>query len=249
MATKKVIPLKPLTSWSFSRYSDWRTCPLKAKLKHIDKISEPPNPAMQRGNDIHQMAENYVKGTLARLPAELSKFKQDFMDLRKRYKAKKEPMIVEDQWAFTATWEETRWNDWANCWLRIKLDVAHYEGNVLYKTDWKTGKYSDYKVTEYNEQLELYALAAILMSARADVVVRPRIGWLDEGFYTHPTDKAGVEVEYTKDDEARLKKEWLRRVTPMMKDTRFAPKPNATCKWCFYGQAGKAKGGPGICKF
>ena len=41
MATKKTIPIKPLTSWSFSRYSDYKTCPLKAKLKHIDKIQEP----------------------------------------------------------------------------------------------------------------------------------------------------------------------------------------------------------------
>lgn len=249
MATKKVIPIKPLTSWSFSRYSDWRACPLKAKLKHIDKISEPPNAAMQRGNDIHHMAENYVKGTLPKLPKELALFKQDFADLRKRYKAKKEPMIVEDQWAFTKTWEETRWNDWAGCWVRIKLDVAHYEGNVLYKTDWKTGKYSDYKVAEYNEQLELYALASLLMSRREDVVVHPRIGWLDEGFYTSPTDKAGNELSYTKDDQSRLMKEWNKRVTPMMSDTRFAPKPNATCKWCFYGQAGKAKGGPGICQY
>lgn len=249
MSPKKAIPIKPLTSWSFSRYSDWRTCPLKAKLKHIDKINEPPNPAMQRGTDIHQMAERYIKGMLPRLPAELSKFKTDFADLRKRYKAKKEPVIVEEQWAFTSTWEITRWDDWTNCWLRIKLDVAHYDGNKLYKTDWKTGKYSDYKLAEYNEQLELYALAALLMSEREDVVVVPRIGWLDEGFYTRITDKTGDNVEFTKADEGRLKKEWLKRVNPMMKDTRFAPKPNATCKWCFYGQAGKAKGGPGLCQY
>lgn len=249
-ATKKVIPIKPLTSWSFSRYGDWKTCPLKAKFKHIDRIKEPANEAMERGNRIHEMAERFVKGTLPKLPAELGQFKADFAALKKMYKAKQDPMIVEDQWAFTATWEETQWNDWTGCWLRIKLDVAHYEGNVMIVTDWKTGKYSDYKAAEYNEQLELYAVAALRMTARPDdVVVRPRLGWLDEGHYTYPTDKAGNDLSYTIADLKPLTKLWEKRVKPMMSDTRFAPKPNSTCKWCFYGQAGKAKGGPGLCKF
>ena len=79
MATaKKVIPIKPLTSWSFSRYQDYKSCPAKAKYKHIDKLKEPPSPAMERGAAIHNLCEQYVRGTLAKLPPELKLFKDEF---------------------------------------------------------------------------------------------------------------------------------------------------------------------------
>ena len=79
---KKTIPIKQLTSWSFSRYSDYKQCPLKAKLKHLDKISEPPNEAMARGAAIHTLAEKYIKGEGRSLPPELKLFKDEFKKLR-----------------------------------------------------------------------------------------------------------------------------------------------------------------------
>ncbi len=245
----KTVAVKPLTSWSFSRYTDYKTCPLKAKLKHVDRMKEPPSAAMERGNTIHNLAENFVKGLLPKLPPELKGFAEDFKTLKGIYKRKTFPIIVEDQWAFTAEWDDTEWNNWAECWLRIKLDVAHYEEHVLYVTDWKTGKHSDFKATEYAEQLELYALAALLKSQREDVEVMPRLGWLDEGFYTYPQDKEGNYISYNRADIPALKKLWATRTKAMMSDTRFAPKANSTCKWCWFGQSGKAKGGPGLCKF
>lgn len=96
MATKKVIPIKQLTSWSFSRYSDYKQCPLKCKLKHIDKISEPPNPAMARGAAIHNLAEDYIKGKVPKLAPELVLFKDEFSRLRKMFKKISQSMVVED---------------------------------------------------------------------------------------------------------------------------------------------------------
>jgi len=244
MATQVI---KKFTSWSFSRYSDWRECPLKAKLKHLDKIQEPKSPAMERGTAIHDMAEKYLKGLLAKLPAELKLFADEFKKLKALYKKRTLPMIVEDNWAFTAEWTETQWNDWVNCWVRIKLDCAHYESeSVLHVTDWKTGKYKDTKHVEYLEQLELYALAALLLHEHIEEV-RPRLVYLDEGV-VHP--KPEDPLVYTRADVKKLMASWNKRVKPMMSDTKFVPKPNANCTWCFFGQAGKAKkGGPGICKF
>ena len=239
---------KAVTSWSFSRYGDYKKCPLAFKLKHIDKIQEPKSAAMQRGIDIHNLAEAYVVGKIAKLPPELALFKDEFAKLRKMYKAKKLPMIVEDNWAFTADWEETQWNDWVRCWVRIKLDCAHYaEANVMFVTDYKTGKMSEYKNVEYMEQLELYALAALLMAADPDnVVIKPRLLYLDSGD-TYPPP--GQEISYTAADLPKLKKVWEQRVKPMMTATNFPPRANDGCRWCFYGQSGKAKGGPGLCQF
>lgn len=243
-ATKTTPKLPQLTAWSYSRYSDWAGCPLACKLKHIDRIKEPPNAAMERGIAIHTMAEGYVKGTLAKLPPELALFKDEFAMLRKLYKSKKTPMMVEDNWAFTKDWDESRWDDWTHCWVRIKLDCAHYITPVeLVVTDWKTGKFSEYKAAEYMTQLSLYALSAMLLHPHLERV-QVRLGFTDQGLMYPPAP-----LVYTREDLPKLKKEWNARVKPMMADTKFPPKPNHGCQWCYYGQSGKAKGGPGICKF
>lgn len=246
---KKVIPIKPVTAWSFSRYTDYTQCPQRFKFKHIDRMKEPGSAAMDRGTAIHTMAEQYVKGEIAKLPAELVAFKDEFAKLRKMYKAKKFPMIVEDNWAFTREWEETEWDNWAECWVRIKLDLAYYvDGKNLKVTDYKTGKMNDFKSAEYMEQLELYALAALLMSNVPDVTVWPEIMYLDHGVvYSGPV---GAPVSYTAADIPRLSKLWEKRVKPMFNDTRYAPTANHGCKWCYFGQKGKIeKSGPGLCKY
>ena len=238
--------VKKITAWSFSRYSDYQQCPLKAKLKHLDKISEPPSPAMARGSQIHALAEDFIKSKIKALPPELKMFSDEFKVLRKQYKKKVHGMVVEDNWSFTKDWEETQWDDWVNCWVRIKLDCAHHEGDdIMIITDWKTGKFREESKDEYVEQLELYALAALLLHEHIRIV-KPRLVYLDIGVVYPPI---GYELEFTRDDIPKLKKKWGNRTKKMMSDTIFAPKPNDKCKWCWYGQSGKIKGGPGLCKF
>lgn len=246
MATpRKVIPIKKLTSWSFSRYSDYRQCPLKAKLKHIDKIAEPKNPAMARGGLIHTIAEDYIKGKGRAMPPELKLFAPIFKMLRAQYKKKINGMVVEDNWSFTKDWTETEWNNWALCWVRIKLDCAHHDDDVTLRIrDWKTGKFREELNEEYVEQLELYALAALLLHEHIERVI-PELDYLDYGIAYPPN---GEELVYTRADIPKLKKLWERRVKAMMNDTAFAPRPNDKCHWCHYRAANKANGG-GQCKY
>jgi CRISPR/Cas system-associated exonuclease Cas4 (RecB family) len=246
MVTKKVIPIKPVTSWSFSRYSDYKNCPLKFKLKHIDKISEPPNQAMARGAAIHQLAEDFIKGKITRLPPELKAFADDFKKFKAQFKKPINGMVVEDNWSFTKDWQETEWDNWAHCWVRIKLDCAHHEDDeTLIITDWKTGKFRTEMNEDYVEQLELYALAALLLHPHIEKV-KPRLVYLDQGtiYPEKPED-----VCFTRANISALKKKWEKRTKAMMNDKIFAPRPNDKCKWCWYGQSGKSKGGPGLCKY
>lgn len=245
----KRIPTKQITSWSFSRYSTYKQCPLKAKLQFIDKIKEPPNPAMQRGADIHDACEAYIKGTLPRLPAECRPFKKEFQEFRKQYKKAISGMVVEDTWAFTKDWDETAWNDWANCWVRIKLDCAHHEDEeTLIITDWKTGKYRPEKNEEYVEQLELYALAALLLHEHIQVV-KPRLVYLDaEVIYPQPGTEDEIELTFYRENIEWLKKLWVKRTGPMLRDKKFAPRPNNLCHWCFFRKSNAANGG-GQCKY
>lgn len=237
---------KKFTSWSFSRYMDYVKCPLFAKLKHLDKIAEPGNDAMKRGSAIHKLAEDYIKGLLPRLPMELKLFEDEIKDMRAVYRKLPGTIYVEADWSFTKDWTPTTWNDWVGCFVRLKLDCAHtIDDTVMKVIDWKTGKFREEMNADYVEQLELYALAALVLHPHL-TEVRPMLVYLDQGT-VYPAE--GGELVFTQADVPRLKKLWEKRVTPMFKDTRFAPKPNNKCRWCFYGQAGKLKGGPGLCKY
>lgn len=238
MVTKAPAKVPTVTSWSFSRYSDYKTCPYRFKEKHLLKKTEPPNAAMLRGAEIHTKAEHYTKGKLKTLPPELKLFEAEFKALKKE-KVK----FIEEQWAFTQNWDLTQWSNWSECWVRIKLDAAYIntEHNALVVIDHKTGTPKDEKNDEYREQLELYGLAGLVQQPEVKVV-SPRLWYLDAGeIYPNPEEE---EIEYTRADEPKLKKLWANRVKPMFNDRTFAPKPSNACRWCPFS---KEKGG--TCKY
>lgn len=264
--TAKPGAAKRITYWSFSLYNTYKQCPLKAKFNALDKIKEPGNDAMQRGNDVHKLCEDYIKGLITKAQlktgAALTKsrpwdFKSTLPELdrlrkvyanRNRLAAHAMQPAVEDTWAFTSSWDQTVWNDWINCWVRIKLDVGEFfkEGkSIIYvPTDWKTGQFKDEKNEEYLEQLELYALAALLIHPHVDEV-RPRLVYVDQDIeYPNPEQP----LSFKRKDLAALKKLWEKRTKPMLNDTRFAPRPGNYCRFCFY-RAGNAAGGGGQCKY
>ena len=216
---------KKITSWSYSRYSCWEQCPAKAKYKFIDKLPEPPAPAMERGIKIHQLAEDYILGKIKKMPEELLNFEEEFKELKKC-----KPM-VEETWAFTKDWDETRWDDWAGCAVRIKTDAALLDGTDLYVIDHKTGKMRD----GYEKQLDLYALGGMLKFPHIKKVYT-QLWFLDSG------DQ--IMAEYEASEMQELKERWDKDTMPMLNDTIFAPKPNYTCRWCTFS---KSKGGP--CKY
>ncbi len=237
----KVIKIKNVTAWSFSRYNEYRKCPALTKYKVIERRKEPGNQAMERGNLIHKLAEDYIKGNIAKLPPELLQFKAEFAKLRKMYKAPVKKIAVEDSWSFTKDWAKTTWDDWDHCWVRIKLDCAHQEADdVLIVTDWKTGKYREESNEDYIEQLELYALAAFLWYDTVQTV-KPRLAYLDLGMIYPEKPDDIAKLTFTRADLPRLKKTWEKRTKPMMVDVTFAPRPSSACRWCHFSAA---KSGP-----
>ena len=220
------MPIQMITAWSFSRWQTYQNCPFKAKCKFIDKIPEPPAPAMERGSTIHKLAENFVDGSLKKLPPELKLFDKEFKALKKA-KAK-----VEESWAFTRNWAETSWFG-RDAWCRIKMDVYDIKKKTLIVIDHKTGK----PKPDHADQLSLYALGGLLKFPEVEEVT-PELWYLDHG------TKNENPVTYTRDDLEKLKKEWELKVKPMLNDKTFKPKPNYTCRYCPFS---KANGGK--CKF
>lgn len=240
MPSKKLPVLSPIKAWSFSRYSTYSQCPLKLKLSAVDRIQEPPSAPMERGARIGKLAEDYVKGNIgAKLPAELKAFAAEFRAVRKLFAKEPKRVVCEDTWALDKAWARSQWDAWATCWVRIKLDLAVITGDEMLVTDWKTGKYRPQQQVAYLEQLELYALGALILHPNLKKV-RVRLGFLDAAIF-HPP--AGEETVYTQADVPKLKKLWLKRVTPLLSDTIFSPRPNQYCSFCFYRKDNKANGG------
>jgi putative RecB family exonuclease len=214
-----------ITAWSYSRYADYRQCPLRFKLKYIDKLPEPGSPAMQRGGDIHKKGENWLKAKrTGALPREYVHFADEMRQLRGL-----NPM-VEQQWGFTRQWEPTSWFGSAT-WLRVICDVAVvYEDGDADVIDFKTGRKYDTNV----EQMELFGTAIMFRFPEVNRVTA-RLWYLDQ-----EKDNV-VEDEYLRKDLPRVRKSWEQKTTAMFKDKRFAPTPNEKCRWCHFS---KDKGGP-----
>lgn len=231
---------KQITSWSFSRYSTYVQCPRRARYLYVDKLKEPEDPTgpMARGNAIHKLAEGYVKGTGARLPAELTKFGAFFKATRAARKRDAAAVVVEDTWAFRKDWSRTTWDDWNGCHLRVKVDLAVHNGDTVTVVDHKTGKYSpQWNLEGYMEQLDLYATAALQIYG--DVRVIPELHFLDHQITYPETPKV-----YSPGQLPVLKKTWAAKTRAMLADKTFAPKPSRMCGYCHFR---KDNGGP--CQF
>jgi hypothetical protein len=225
------VPAALVTAWSYSRYADYKQCPARFKYKHIDKLPDPGSPAMQRGNVIHKLAEDYVAGKLKKLPPELTGVKAE-ADFLREQKA-----VVEENWGFRRDWEWIGRPGWFgdDVWFRAKTDVRlMYDDNTLLLGDWKTGK----KYFDNEQQIELFALAGYKRFPFA-VEVDTRLWYTD----AEPDDNE-IQRTYKAPELAAIQRDWDKRVVPMFKDRRFAPTPNDKCGWCAFS---KAKGGP--CQF
>ncbi len=228
---------KPLTSWSFSRYSKYTSCPAQFKFNVLMKLPEPKSEALDRGAKVHDDITAFLKGLVRATPKDLKKFEDLARDIKLKAKKTPDKVIIEEDWALRVDWTKTRWDDWIGCWLRAKVDAAYFVTNdELAVVDWKTGKYRPDRNQEYLEQLELYAAIALtLFSDIKDLKVSPRLVYLDTGD-VHPAPKI-----YTSVDMKPLQKTWEKRVAPMFKDKTFKPKPGNACRWCHYR---KSNGGP-----
>lgn len=223
-------------SWSFSRWNEYEQCPLRAKLKHIDKVPEgPKNPAAERGQDIALRTERYMAGAVSKMPPELAPLAKDYQRVRKQPGLK-----VEMQYGFDRQWNPVPWDDWNNCWLRAKMDL-HYsynKGRGLFIIDNKTGKFRDDKNEEYMLQTELYAVTGAQQFPQVDEI-SVQLYYSDFGIKFPEQPKV-----YTSEEAQSLIPVWNTRTKAMFADSRFTPRPGDHCRWCPY-----SRNKSGHCKF
>ena len=210
-----------ISSWSISRVNVYEQCPYRAKLQWLDKIPDlQPKTAADRGSQIHQEAEDYVRGKIA-LTSNLRHFERDFASLATRFK--QGTVTCEEEWGFDRNWMVT---DWKRAWLRLKCDfVCFLDSKHAVIGDYKTGKRFGNEV-KHAIQLQLYALCALIRYPELEHVTC-ELWYLDQNELASFSMKRSRISKYL-----RLFDEKGRAFT---EDTVFKPNPNViSCRYCPY---------------
>lgn len=219
-------------SWSYSRISDYRTCPARFNFKHNLRIKEPESPAMIRGGAVDEAVTAYLNGAKRTLPPE-KKYGLNYGPLKLRLtQLKKAGALTQLEYAVDRNWEPCDWKDWDRAWLRAKLDIGLITGTTALVIDNKTGKvYAD----KHAEQLEIYA--AVTWAQHPQVTeIEAQMFYLDQGVASAPALFTDL-----KKTIPRLRKKWERIAKPLFTDTKWKATPGSHCSWCPY--SGR-KGGP-----
>ena len=210
-------------AWSYSAVSNHATCPQKIRFAKIDRVPEPPSPAMDRGSQIHKACaariDHGVDQQLVR-PDWLMKIDE----LRARG-AKSEVQL-----AFTKDWIPTEWFG-ANVWGRVVIDANYMIApNIVQIIEFKTGKV----YPEHATQLRLYALAGFIMHPEA-TEARAENWYLDGA----PSPLVGYVAQRSALEG--LKREFTEFARPLLNDDLYPATPGRHCNWCGFA---KSKGGP-----
>lgn len=202
-----------MIAWSFSRLTDFETCPYKFRLKYVEKLPEAPNPSAERGTNIHKQYEDFMRGQ-GPCPSEF------FKPYLERFTFEEGAhWSLETEWAFNKEWEPCSWFD-KQAWVRIKPDlhVQHLESKNTV-IDYKSGKESIFK---HAAQGQLYAVGSYLMRPAAKVSVE---------LWYHDLNKS-TPTTYNETQILKLKAQWTQRAQKIETD-HFPPKPTrGNCKYC-----------------
>jgi hypothetical protein len=223
--------MKTRTHWTISALKDFETCPAKYQWSYLfeaedwfnigyEFVPSTGSPAMERGTEIHQTCEDYLKGT-GTLHREISPAWRSLIDMLKYMDA-----TAEEQWEFEEGWHPKA--DGA-LWLRMKID-AHYfsSANVLHVIDYKTGK----PYLQNMEQVEVYAIGGFAKYDDADTIVG-ELWYFDSD---EPHEKA-----FHRSQVSKLARKWEQRAEKLLEAKAFPPRTNRFCDWCPYNAK---KGGP-----
>ncbi len=223
-----------IPAWSYSRLSDFEQCKLRAKLKYIDRIPEPPRPLPpgkleqpnDRGTRVHFAGEKFVEGGIELIP-ELDAFGPEFHRLRELHKEGK--VSLEGEWAFDSQWNPTAWRS-NDAWARIKLDAfVQLDKTHAVVIDYKTGRKFGNEI-KHAEQCQLYQLASFLRYPKLEVI-DVELWYTDQDDLTH--------MRYTRSQGLRFFNGFDTRARRMTETTEFPANPNAfVCRWCPYGPKG-----------
>jgi len=228
-------------STSFSRLKVYEDCPYRAKLAYVDKVPQPTDPSkespLDRGSRIHDFAEKYVRGQIE-LAHELHNFEKELTTLKEHFEKRPEHVLLEQMWCFDTVWNTVPDDDFANTWLRVKLDACWFlndKRQTAVVIDYKTGKKSGNEV-KHMEQMQLYQLATFLRFPEVEEV-EVELWYVDQNETTP--------AHFSRKNGLRFLKLFNDRMLAMTTATEFTPRPSLyKCRFCPYKTGRIGKFGP-----
>lgn len=226
-------------SWSYSSLKMFESCAARFKYEKIEKRPVGPQPALERGTQIHAALEAaVVNGHPPRIDdrrcdVEPLKLPEYIAEIRAR------DHEVEKMWAFGSNWgflgiEQPELGKFlSGAWLRAKLDVylrpiIKRRGGVLARViDWKTGR----KYDDHEQQAELYAIGAMRREQRELDEVEVDMVYLDQGTIEKWTIPL-AEIE-------EMQGEWNERAQRLLTARSYPATPGRECGWCPFSQRKK----------
>ena len=210
---------------SYSRISDYNSCPLLFREKYINKtIKFEQNDAMIRGEKIHKALERNVYRALhGKEPAG----EQLVLDTHPIIKAfvRRHPRIgTEIQSAFNRKWELVDYFA-KDVFFRSVIDlegVTEVRGGVANVIDFKTGQYNENK-----EQLKLYNMVALLKYPDIDSATSTLL-FVDHKRNSPPVTTTRAELE----DQIHEVEEQSEAIQISLEQDYWPPTKNWKCRWC-----------------
>jgi RecB family exonuclease len=221
-------------TWSPTMLQQMGQCPYKIYLRRVKKFKTADSEAASRGSRIHDLAEQYVDGTLAEMPAEIEKFDVKFE--RMRFEYERGQVICEQDWGFDRQWGEVDIN-WRKPvhWGMMKLDLMFFESEVsAVVVDYKTGRKFGNEM-KHNWQGQTYAIGAFLRYPELEFV-KTEFWYLDK--------KEELINTYTREQAMVFLPGLTEKADLATRMIQFPPEPSISkCKWCDYAKDGRCEYG------
>lgn len=216
---------------SHSRISDFDQCPLKFKLKYIDKAPEfkmdkSKSPHLIKGEKIHKYLEDYVNDRKA--GDEVDENSLDAVENGKEFADSVieeygvENVFAELQLAINKDWQPTGWFD-SDAYMRAIVDFSAYGSNKAAAIDWKSGKFTSYTPESGFGQLELTAGFMFALKPEIERV---------ETRYAYVEHRKAVKKTYTNDQYIPIRNYFDAKSEEVNAESKFLPKKNRFCNWC-----------------
>lgn len=217
---------------SHSRLSDFNQCPLKFKLKYLDKAKnfeikqEDKSIHLIRGDNVHKALEAYLvkrkAGESDIKPSSLPEVEQT-RPLIERYIQMFgiENVHPEAQISINSDWKRVEWFD-KSSYYRAIMDLIAYAGGIALIGDYKTGRFKDYAPANGYGQLELSSAIALSILPVKEV----------KTIYFYVDHKKTIQKHYTEADKSRLIDHFSAEHLKVNSEKNFDPCKNEYCTYC-----------------